>query len=415
MNRKLFTQIWNEKSANVSLFIELLLVSVVLWFVVDFLYVHYNIYTQPRGFDITHCYNVKIGKLPELHPDYLVGADDAADLLGLLDQVRLRPDVEAVSLSAVAYPYHGGNHWNNWFCKDTTARTNFLIRYVTPDFIRVFQYHGERGESPDRLAEIMRTMPPQAILGGSVNKRKFKRKVTSDYVGIDFYRESDTLSAHPFVAAIAPVRYSDFSIDIPFLLVPLKEEGFGEIDMLDCCLRVKPEQDVDFIDRFMKDASRYYRKGNIYLSNTVSFDYLRANYQLDDNQEVRNYLIGTGFLLFNIFLGLLGIFWFRTQRRRSEIAIHKAFGSTRRQVFGRLILEGLILLTLATLPALLIDYNIAHFELTQWYDDEYITLSRFIVTTSITWGLMALMIIGGIWFPARKAMRIEPAIALREE
>lgn len=415
MNRKLFTQIWNEKGANVSLFIELLLVSVVLWFVVDFLYVHYNIYTQPRGFDTTHCYNVKIGKLPEQHPDYQAGADDAADLLGLLDQVRLRPDVEAASLSAVAYPYHGASHWNKWFCKDTTARTNFQIRFVTPDFIRVFQYHGERGESPERLSEIMRTMPPQAILGGSVNNRKFKHKITTDYVGMDFYQKSDSLTAHPLIAAIAPVRYDDFSKPNPFLLVPLNEEAFVEIDMLDLSLRVKPEQDVDFIDRFMKDASRYYRKGNIYLSNTDSFEYIRDNFQLDNYQEVRNYLIGIGFLLFNIFLGLLGIFWFRTQRRRSEIAIHKAFGSTRRQVFRRLILEGLILLVLATLPALLIDYNIAHFELTQWYDDAYITPFRFFITASITWLLMALMIVGGIWFPARKAMRVEPAIALHEE
>ena len=38
--------------------------------------------------------------------------------------------------------------------------------------------------------------------------------------------------------------------------------------------------------------------------------------------------MGMGFLLLNIFLGLLGTFWFRTQQRRSEIALHKAHGAT---------------------------------------------------------------------------------------
>jgi putative ABC transport system permease protein len=39
------------------------------------------------------------------------------------------------------------------------------------------------------------------------------------------------------------------------------------------------------------------------------------------------YLVGGAFLLLNIFLGILGTFWFRTQQRKGEIALFKALAA----------------------------------------------------------------------------------------
>ena len=75
--------------------------------------------------------------------------------------------------------------------------------------------------------------------------------------------------------------------------------------------------------------------------------------------------------------------------------------------------EGLLLLALAALPAAIICYNIGYLELTEggieW------SIIRFLITFCVTSLLMALMILIGIWFPARQAIRIQPAEALREE
>ena len=49
MNKKLFTQIKNEWRSNLWLVTELLLVSVVLWYIVDYMYVQTSIYNEPRG------------------------------------------------------------------------------------------------------------------------------------------------------------------------------------------------------------------------------------------------------------------------------------------------------------------------------------------------------------------------------
>ena len=56
MNKKLFTQIRNEWRSNLWLALELLVVSVVMWYIIDLLYCRLATYMEPRGFDTEHCY-----------------------------------------------------------------------------------------------------------------------------------------------------------------------------------------------------------------------------------------------------------------------------------------------------------------------------------------------------------------------
>ena len=121
-----------------------------------------------------------------------------------------------------------------------------------------------------------------------------------------------------------------------------------------------------------------------------------------------------GFLLMNIFLGVIGTFWFRTQQRRKEVALRMAMGSSRRAIFSRLMGEGILLLTLAALPGIVVAFNIGMAEL---IDTEKLafTTGRLVTALAATWVLMVLMIVAGIWYPARKAMQVQPAEALHDE
>ena len=86
-----------------------------------------------------------------------------------------------------------------------------------------------------------------------------------------------------------------------------------------------------------------------------------------------------------------------------------------KSVFMRLITEGFMILCLATIPAIIIDLNIANAELNEWYNNATLELGRFIITVLIAYILIAIMMLIGIWIPARRAMKIEPALALRNE
>ena len=68
-----------------------------------------------------------------------------------------------------------------------------------------------------------------------------------------------------------------------------------------------------------------------------------------DTDKVNSQTIVVLFLLGNVFLGLIGTFWVRTRRRRSEIALRLAMGSTQAAgLFPLLMGEGLLLLALVT-------------------------------------------------------------------
>lgn len=116
----------------------------------------------------------------------------------------------------------------------------------------------------------------------------------------------------------------------------------------------------------------------------------------------------------NIFLGMLGTFWFRTRKNRSEIALRMAVGCSRVNVFGYYMLEGLLLLVLAAVPAILICLNMQMADLTVHTLMEP-TFGRFLFCFALAMLLLGMIISLGIYFPARKAMQIVPADALHNE
>ena len=416
MIKKLFTQINNEWHSNLWMIIELLLVSVVMWYIVDYMYVKVAVYNQPRGFDTSHCYLVKMSYLSKKSPDWIPNDTLMKEnIKDLVDRIRHRPDVEAVGLGQNSYPYNGSNS-TTIVSIDTLNSPEWTIRrFVTPDFIRVFRYEGTRGETPEQLAEMLDNKT--FFASDNIYKEQYGKQLTP-YVGKRFHwggYDNDTTQTYKLGAALKVIRYSDhMEACSSYSMLALLPEDWYSTD-LELCVRVKEGQDVDFIERFKADSEKQYRIGNIFISSIRSFKDIRRNFQQSQTNDIRNYLFGMGFLLLNIFLGLLGTFWFRTQQRRGEIALHKALGGTMRDVFVRQLVEGIFLLIIATIPAIIIDWNIANEELNAHMNFTTLEPIRFIVTVSISFLLIALMILVGIWIPASKAMKVQPAEALHNE
>lgn len=412
MTKKLLIQIKNEWRNNLWLALELLVVSVVMWYVVDYIYTQVATYLEPRGFNTEHCYLVEMGKLTEKSPDFIADQNQEqrnADILELVERLKHRPEVEAVSLSQNSYPYNGSNS-SDQVRIDTLASPGWTIRrLVTPDFVRVFRYQGAKGETPEQLAEMLEHGD---FLGSNNLYSKYDREMTS-YIGQHFSLFGDTTRTYRLGAALQDVRYSDYqqARNSFCMLYKLNWYDVG----LELCIRVRADQDHDFIQNLKADSEKQYRVGNIYISEVRSFDDIRRNFQQSWSNELRNYFMGMGFLLLNIFLGLLGTFWFRTQQRRSEIALHKAHGASDKNIFYRLLCEGWLLLLLVTPLALVIDYNLANMELNSWRNDTTLEWDRLLLCAGISFALIALMIAIGIGIPARKAMKVQPAEALHDE
>lgn len=412
MTKKLLTQIKNEWLSNLWLALELLVVSVVMWYVVDYLYTRAATYLEPRGFNIEHCYLIELGELTPKSPDYMPDKsrdDTHADIAELVERLRRRPEVEAVSLSQNSYPYNGSNS-SGEVRYDTLQSPEWTIRrMVTPDFVRVFRYQGTRGETPEQLAEMLER---GEFLASDNLYRKYDHKLT-EFVGKRFQLFGDTTKTYQLGAALQNVRYHDYD-QARSSYCFLAKQSFYYVG-LELCVRVREGQDNNFITKLKEDSESQFRIGNLFISEIRSFHDIRRNFQQAWTNDIRNYVMGMGFLLLNIFLGLLGTFWFRTQQRRSEIALHKAHGATDRAIFRRLLSEGLLLLAVVTPIALVIDWNLAHMELNSWRNGTTLEWDRLLLCAGISFVLMALMIAIGIGIPARKAMKVQPAEALHDE
>ena len=383
MTKKLLTQIKNEWLSNLWLVLELLVVSVVMWYVVDYLYTRAATYLEPRGFNIEHCYLIELGELTPKSPDYIAGHTSQQthdDIAELLERLRRRPEIEAVSLSQNSYPYNGSNSGAE-VSYDTLRSPGWTIRrLVTPDFPRVFRYRGTRGETPEQLAEMLER---GEFMASDNLYRKYDRRMT-DLVGQRFYLFGDTTKTYRLGAALQNVRYHDYDQARSSYSMMVKQ-SFYYIG-LELCVRVREGQDNDFIERLKADSESQFRVGNIFISEIRSFKDIRRNYQQAWTNDIR-----------------------------SEIALHKAHGATDRAIFGRLLSEGILLLAIVTPVALLIDYNLAHLELNSWRNGTTLEWDRLLLCAAISFVLITLMIVIGIGIPARKAMKVQPAEALHDE
>lgn len=421
--KNILIQIKNEWRSSLFLFTELLLVFVVLWYIVDWTLVTFRVYNTPMGFDTEHCYNITVGKLTSQSAAYnpaLTADDDMEHLVEIAERLRHRPGVEAVALSQNCFPYNDGSNGLN-LGLDTISENVHLL-WVEPDFFRVFRYGATDEEMLSRMASAIRDDRmvvssnlfadyPLLHLDDAASLQD--RELVLLNFGSDVRRRVGAVGT--------PVRWSHFYTSsewggsyaaLHLNLDRLKE--YGNPGYITLSLRVRPDEDTDFMVKLMDDADRLYQVGNLYLLDVTSFKDLREICEREDMNEAKTQLCVLGFLLMNIFLGVIGTFWFRTQQRRKEVALRMALGSSRNAIFSRLMGEGIMLLTLATVPAIIIAFNIGIAELVD-IDKMSFTAGRFWLALAVTWLLMALMIIAGIWYPAKKAMKVQPADALHDE
>ncbi len=432
MSRRLLKQMATEWSSNIWLVVELIVVSVVLWYISDFLYIKADVALQPMGLQTERVFMVSLTAIDPSAPDWNP-ADSTENTHAdnsriLYERIKADPAVEIAARTYCGVPNEFNLSGTNLFNADDTDSLAVIgtisQRFITPEYIEMFSIRGTNGESP---AEMRRIFESGKILATSdMIFCKFPHKQYDSwkeiYDEMDGYDVREMLSRQFYIGSdsteisiggiIEPIKRSIHERPMPQILLPMAEGN--ELNTARILVKVRP----DAVDGFEKHilGSSWTRSGNIYISDIAEVDSLGYYHRVQKSAEIRNHIALMVFVLVSIFLGLLGTFWFRTQQRVGEIAIRKVNGATSRSIFRRLISEGLILLTVATIPALGLDWLLTHLELNSsrlWV--YYFEPLRFIACAAFAYLMLALMIVGGIWFPASRAMRVDPAVAIKDE
>lgn len=417
-------QIYNEKHSNWALLAELLIVSCIVWYLVDCSYTIIARNTEPTGFDATNCYNLVLEKLgaetigyDSEHPES--EEEEIAAKLALLDRIRRDADIEAAAFSVRNDPYDLSSRTSGIRYDTPNDTLEAFPRFIQcqPDFLKVFRYRSLTGKTPEQLADILKDnyiLLSEGIFGKEHDVRQLiGKEIFLGYYGPNPYRLR-------LGDVIAPVKRYDAEELIYTNVAVLTLQGDDWLvedgRMLSLSIRVKEGRTKGFEERFReKIANKKMRAGNYYVSNIISYEARKQSIMRESYEQMRFYAVALAFLLVNVFFGLLGTFWFRTQQRFSEIGLQKALGATNTDITLRLLTEAAWVLTIAFIPSLIIDWSIADAGVTNPYRGVTFETERFIVCAAITYGIMLLIIALGIWFPALRATKSHPAEVLRGE
>lgn len=412
-------QIWNQRRSNGWLFAELLIVFTLMWYCVDVLYGFTHAERQPKGYDLENVYKVNIS----YNPTQLVLCDSEDSLQQfwfkpleeVCRRIKQHPAVESAAMWLGTDTYTRGCVYQG-YTTDSVHVVEANIRYVSPEYFTVMRIPVEQGSEIFASAEWNPTASPQpAVVTRDLADSLFH--TTTEAVGREFMDYYNNGFRYRVSAVCALQKTDDYARYTPYILTPFPRWFYESQYTPFISIRIRPEADTDdFAARFIQDMTPQLRVAPFYLFDIRS--YKEQKIERDAAEGITSYIRSARlivvFFIFNVFIGLMGTFWFRTRHRRGEIALRMAMGSSRKMIRRQLLGEGLLLLVVAAIPALVICANmvLADVTFTEATDAGW---GRFAMCVLVVFVLMALMVIVGIWYPASRAMKVQPAEALHDE
>jgi ABC-type antimicrobial peptide transport system permease subunit len=110
-------------------------------------------------------------------------------------------------------------------------------------------------------------------------------------------------------------------------------------------------------------------------------------------------------------VGLYGVTSHAVAQRTREIGVRTALGARPLNILTLVLRHGVALTLVGVASGLAGGFGLAHLLRSLLYEVEPVDPSTFSAAT----GLMLLVALVACWVPARRAVRVEPAVALRHE
>ena len=437
MIRHIFKIIWNEKKINILLVVEYILIFCILWFVGEYMYTFTVQRMEPNPRNIDHTYRIFMERFDPIEGSPTkYTKDDYHTFASTVDQrLRRYPGIESVGFSHHVAPYMIDQ--NTFPYLDLSDSLNHFLMVDNPrvneGFFEVFKIpvHGNIGDwtgTPTDSRVVIVSPDAEGLLG---------RKPVADIRAVQ--RQSNQ-RVYNVVGYTPRLKMTESKGYQAFLMQPMP---FRDVTLNNCeiSIRVRPSADRNFVEKFMREMSDQLQIGEYYLANVVSYKDIRKNFNKMHGitETINARLAVIIFLLLNIFLGILGSFWFRTQSRRSEIGLRIAMGSSKGKVRRWMIGEAMLLLAIASVVATVGCYYLQQTELPQLIGAE--TRIRMIygyvenpdgngytitkkamglvkqdyINFAISFLLLALITFIAVWYPAKKASDTQPAETLHED
>ncbi len=435
---QLLKNLWNRRRANAWLFIELVIVTVLSWIMIDLLAVSIHDTSIPMGIDTDRLVYLEIRSKPDTADGYSAEADSTeanhAAVRAIMDKVRGFEGVASATICDV-YALPGGQScYLDGICTgnpavDTVINLVYMARYIPGEhYFETFGIEAVPG-SPS-AAELSRLNGNDIILTEDMaellwpGENAVGRRVVEH---ID--RETGDTTWQKVAGVVGGVRWVSM-LRSRCLKIECDTRFFNwPVDSFACVIRLGDGTDADaFMERLDKFARRELSIGNFYAAVPTPYSSIiektETDYGITDERRQQSSL--AIFFFANLILGTVGCFWLQTLKRTHETGIRRAFGARRTDIIRMFTAESVTLASAAFIIGdLLYLWWAADNGLSNGFGnnggvnvvDDWVSSFplHFAIVSAIVYVIIIVCVVVGTIFPAIKASRVSITDALHDE
>ena len=427
MLRMIWNQLRNRWRNNISILLELCLVFCFLWYITDYFFVlNYN-YHLPSHQSLENTWQIKLGTLPDTHPEYQKAAADSvekeANFLRIIDRLKQMPEVEAVAFFRDMSTPGGESYYGRsiFMPQDTTSWIYGMWHAsdIRGDYFKVFHYTDPQGKEVS--LQDFQVNENSVVLDEAFAQLLFP---DGQAVGKEIACDMNAKVTYRVVGVVGNTKRFDYLRPTKKFYTFERANG-GNCHYYEIAIRVKNGvKEAEMTGAFRNRLTSELRIGNYFLKSFDSYEHIhqQTDRSFGISNEIRSNMLLLLFFLLNIILCVIGTFWYRISRRRGEIGLQMAMGATRANIRWLFYLEGLCLLTVSGIIAMFIEVQFVALDMVETLgaydggnylpDDKPL---RLLITNFITWCILAVSIVIAIYIPANQASHMNPSDALRDE
>ena len=339
-------------------------------------------------------------------------------------------------------PYQGFKsnrriEFDNSDLADIKENFPFFLEYITPRISRSasvkykneFDNYSTRGVGPAHQFAEKTIMMKGRYINEKDIENKTKYAVIGRLVAQDLFNQGDALGQFIEIGNSVFKVIGIFQDDggdreeryiyIPYTTRQLLEKSNDKVDQI--VLAFKPQLGHSGSLVFERKLREFLKKkksiapkdpNGIFFRNRA--DILKQNQQFANVLQLIVTFVGLGTLIAGI-IGISNIMVFVVKERTKELGIRKALGATPKSVIQMILQESVFITTISGYVGLFI--GIFVLKSIGVSLEDYFIKDPYIDTTTALFATIILILFGGIagYIPAKRAARIKPIVALRDE
>jgi putative ABC transport system permease protein len=351
--------------------------------------------------------------------------DNYGTALTFFDRVKRHPDVEYVAMGkGIPFGYYSST--GTMYVNGDSVGHQLNNAYVTSDFFNVFQIPLTSGEVFDWQDEGNRnkaviTALKDGFFGGDPGNPEVELVPMSQVHTLREPRRENFVINVVGTAGRIINAYNYWGTHLSTVFLPLQRQETN-LQQQNIVVRVKPGAGKDFPEKFKKDMAEQLSIGPYFLASVRPVEEIKVERASVITGKMSSLYAVAAFVIINIFLGVLGTFWYRTQSRRSEIGLRIAVGSSKRLIRSLFVSETLFLLLSASIIGTVICAGLFGGDLIDILGIPAVDRKAWkigreqdVINFALTFGFLAVVSVMAVLYPANQAAKVQPAETLREE